>query len=675
MELSTATSIASPGVELDNMPFAFTVCVDHKLRVWNLETGRVAFLGDILGESGEQPDQPKKVIDPSQSQLVKVLRNNEGNALCVTYSPLGSGEFKFWNVFPNQDGKLELGDLFQDNILKPLPPKPDEIWTMADFSVVLDKEDSNKISIWVLWKNDIASHLHCLVFECTGSVEQMDAAWKEDWIAVEKSPALDKLPTPIVFSGDSSDGTEKWLQLILHPGRFTAATLETGLAIYTRGLGSFKATARKPESLPDRLCTTIAATATLNRSSSGDMDYEQFRLATDVQWRRFFRVLFELDQQRGEAMSLSISPEGDLPWLVLADGIAACRDCTPLERIWHNRDRTSPESEYIARPLFAAYNFRKSLSEKFLHTCKNQIQEELFHQPSLTAPVRMQKFYEKCDFSGQIGDDSFNDLQTDLLGSFKNLTLEVYTAILQLMNASDDFERAKNQPLAEFGRKLLVKGVQDTLELHRDICLDQVTMLILIENEINHTEDGIQFQSGHVFLELLNMLQNLECISWLVSTQITVDVPKLERSSSLDMQTSSFMKSFPAPKTVTVLEGALRHLFGLDLRPGESMASVVTEQIVQLCSTDSSYEVTTSLMQCFLLNERRPDLAIDFLRFADNDPFSIYIQGRVYLANSDAPAASVLFKKAAFGMGKTMRYRVFYRCLLLCRKSGCKKTL
>ncbi|KAJ5047493.1 uncharacterized protein L3040_003317 [Drepanopeziza brunnea f. sp. 'multigermtubi'] len=651
MELSAATSIAAPEIQLDGTPFAFTVCLDHRLRIWNLATGKIACTKDILADDQEQPDQPKKVIDPSQSQLVKLLGDNEESALCVTYSPLGSGEFKFWNVTPRADGKLDISDIFQGSLLKPLLPKPDEIWTLADFSVVLDRDDHNKISLWVLWKNDIASHLHYLEFYRNADVGQVEVAWKEDWMAMKKCPALDKSPPPIVFSGDSSDGTEKWLELILHPGRFTTATLETGLAIYTRGLGSLKASARKPGSLPDRLCTTIAAAATLNRSSSGDMDYEQFRLATDAQWRRFFRVIFELDQQRGEAMSLSVNPEGDMPWLVLADGISASRDCSPLERILFNHDRAYSENEHVARPLFAATDFRKSLSEQFLHACKTQMLEEIWQQPSLTAPARMRIFYEKCDFTGQIGDDSFHDLQVDLGGNFKNVTSQVYTAILQLMNASEDFERAKNQPLAETGYKLLMKGVQDTVELHREICLDQLILLILIEYEINHSEDGIQFESGVVFLELLNLLQNLECIRWLVRTQITLDVPKLERSNSLDVQAPSSTKKVPTPKTVTVLEGAFRYLLGLDLRPGERMTSVVTEQILQICAIDSSYEVQTSLMQCWLLKEGRPDLAIEFSHFTAHDAFSIYVQGRVHLANNDAPAASALFKKAAFGMG------------------------
>jgi nuclear pore complex protein Nup160 len=43
---------------------------------------------------------------------------------------------------------------------------------------------------------------------------------------------------------------------------------------------------------------------------------------------------------------------------------------------------------------------------------------------------------------------------------------------------------------------------------------------------------------------------------------------------------------------------------------------------------------------------------LQFCRFAGNDPFSSYIQGRAFLAANDALTASMLFKKAAFGIGK-----------------------
>ncbi|KAH7330131.1 nucleoporin Nup120/160-domain-containing protein [Rhexocercosporidium sp. MPI-PUGE-AT-0058] len=653
LEHATATSIASPGTSIRGTQYAFTVCLDHRLRVWNLSTGKLAYTKDMLGQELEQLEpakQVKKVIDPSQSQLVKVYPNGNGNgALCVTYSPLGSGQFKFWSVTPKGDGSLDLDDIFDGHCFEPQAPSS-EIWTMADFSIIHNSTKSNEYTVWILWKNNVTYRLHRLQFQKGGDYKTLQDTWEEGWEAMARE-TLREETGPSVFSGDASDGTDKWLEYILTPGRYTTATIETCLAIYARGLGT-KGAARKSGSLPDRMCATIASTASLSRKSDGELDYDAFRSATDAQWRRFSRLLSELDKQRGEAMSLAVDPYGHMPWVVLADGITAIRDCSALERVWHNNGRVSGTEKYVAYPLFAAATFRDSLPEPFLHACDTQLLEEIFLEPSLTAGARMRSFYEKCDFPNQIGDDEYSQLVSGLGGDFKNVTPQVYSGILGFMNTSGKIDRPLVQQLAEFGNKLLVKGVQETVALHRNICLDQLVLLVLIENEINHTEEGIQFETASVFEALIKLLKKLELLSWLCSTQLTLKPPRSERSNSVtDKSSSSLKKVASSLGTMTIFEGVFRHLFGLDLRGGELMSSVVTESILEVCAPDSNlYETSASLIQCFLLNQDRPDLATEFSRFADHDAFATYIQGRACLAANDTLAASMLFKKAAFGM-------------------------
>jgi nuclear pore complex protein Nup160 len=650
LELSAATSIASPAPIIEGVSYAFIVSLDHRLRIWNLAAGKIVYMGDMLNEELEPQEEARKVIDPSQSQLVKVFGDNDESALCVTFSPLGTGQFKFWNATPIQGGNLELIDLFPDNTLIPKMPSS-EIWTLADFSVVLDRSNANNFTLWALWKNNVTYRLHKLDFQ-SGSASRVRDAWKGGWEAMA-TETLRETALPTTFVGDSADGTDKWLEFVLSPGRFTGATLETGLAIYARGLGPSKDVARKSGSLPERICATIASTASLGRASDGNMDYEQFRAATDAQWRRFYRLLLELDKQRGEAMSLVIDPQGEMPWVILADGITAIRDCSGLEKIWHNNGMVPAGTEHVARPLFAAALFRDSLSDQFMHSCKALLLEEIFQEPSLTDPARIRAFYDKCDFSNQIGDEEYSQLVSGLGGDFKGVTQQVYQAMVELMNATEDFDkRPQVLPLAEFGNKLVLKGVQETTELHRNVCLDQLILLILIEVEINHGEEGIHFDTAFVFSQLMLMLTRLELVNWLANTQISLPLKKTERSNSItDKSTSPTRKLPPRMETITVLEGVLRHLFGLDLRGGETMSSVVTEVIIQICAPDSEYEAPPAVIQCFLLNNDRADLAIEFSRFASYDAFSTYIQGRACLAANDALTASMLFKKAAFGMG------------------------
>lgn len=603
-------------------------------------------MGDILNHEQGAGETSKRIIDPSYSQLIKVYDDN-GGALCVTYSPLGNGEFKFWNVQPAEEGNLEVTDLFPDNKLEPQAPSSD-LWTLADFSVVPSRTNIDSFTIWTLWKNNTTFRVQKLEFQSASHARVRDA-WKSGWVAMA-GETLREAPLPTVFHGDTSDGTDKWLEYILAPGRFARATMETGLAIYEGGLGA-KDSSRRSGTLAERMCSSVASTVSLGRTSDRTMDFEQFRVATDMQWRRFYRLLIELDKQRGEALSLVLDPQGEMPWVILADGVSAVRDCSFLEQIWHNPDVASSGAQHVAALVTAAASLRDSLSDQFHYSCSAALLGELFEAPSLIDPTRMRSFYDRCDFANQIGDEEFNQLQTNLGGGFKDITPEVYEALLGLMSASEDVHRGQNLlPLAEFGNKLFVKGVQETVELHRNICLDQLVLLILVEAEVNHGEDGIQFETAAIFRQLIVRLQRLELINWLSKTQISLPLSR-ERSNSLVEKTTLAKKPTPNTEMITVLEGVLRHLFGFDIRSGDSMSSALTEVLIQICDPESQYEASPAMIQCFLLKHARADLAREFSRFTDEDAFSTYIQGRVCLASNDASTAAMLFKRAAFGIG------------------------
>lgn len=656
IDLSTATSIASPSMVINDMPYAFTVSIDHQLRVWNLQTRKIAYMGDILNHE-QGASETKPIIDPSYSQLIRVYDDN-GSALCVTYSPLGNGEFKFWNVQPVEDADLEVTDLFPDNILEPQAPTTD-LWTLADFSVVLSRTNIDSFTIWTLWKNNTTYRVQKLDFQ-SASHSRVRDAWASGWVAMA-AETLRETPLPTILHGDPTDGTDKWLEYILAPGRFARATIETGLAIYDGGLGA-KDLSRRSGSLAERMCSSIASTAALGRTSDKTMDFEQFRVATDMQWRRFYRLLIELDKQRGEALSLVMDPQGAMPWVILADGITAVRDCSYLEQIWHNPEVSQSETQHVAALVTAAAALRDSLSDQFHCSCSAAFLGELFEEPSLTDPARMRSLYDKCDFANQIGDEEFNQLQANLGGSFKDITPEVYEALLELMSASNDVHRSQDLlPLAEFGNKLFVKGVQEIVELHRNVCLDQLVLLILIEAEVNHGEDGIQFETADIFRQLIVMLQRLELVGWLSKTQISLPLSR-ERANSITEKSTISKKPATNTEMITVLEGVLRHLFGLDVRSGESMSSTLTEVLIQICAPESQYEASSAMIQCFLLKHSRADLAREFSRFTDQDAFSTYIQGRVCLASNDVITAALLFKRAAFGIanpdpGKRLDYR------------------
>jgi len=645
IELSAVTSIASPSTIIDGVPFAFTVSLDHRIRAWNLATGRIAYSGDLLNQERLPNELGKYVIHPSQSQLIKVYQDSEDKTLIVTFSPIGAGQFKFWTLAPAEEGNLELEDLFPDDILEPPTPTAD-VWTLADFSIAFNKRTQNRITLWALWKNNTTYRLHSLDFVLDSPASTRNS-WADNWTAVASETLADAL-LPTVSSSDPADITEKWLEYILFPGRYTAATIETALAIYERSLGnSKKAPVRSSKNLAKRMCSVVASTTLMDRNSEGEMEYEKFRTATDTQWRRFYRLLVELDKQRGEALSLAFDTEHEMAWVITADGLSAIRECSTIEQVFHNPNDAQPGvSESVAQLITAALNLRDSFSNSFLQSCDAVLTSELFGHPP-TDSNSVQILWDKCNLAGQILDDDYRQLLTTFGGSFHSVKLDTYKALLEMMTAAEEMDqRLERLPLAALGRKTIIRGVQEMVELHRSICFDQLVLLMFFDTDADPQD--VDLETFPIYTQLFTMLKRLELLSWLFKSQITMPISRLEKSSPT--------KRPEEMKTVTVLEGCIGHLLGLVTHSGESTSSLLTEILIRVCDPDGEYELQPALIQCFLLKLDRPDLALDFARFCDQDPFSTYVQGRAFLAAKDLPTAAMYFKKAAFGLGMNIPF-------------------
>jgi len=653
IELSAATAIVAPGTEIDGDHYAFTVSLDHRVRVWNLDTGKIAFTGDLLGVERQPTELGKWVIHPSQSQLIRVIQESDESTIIVTFSPHGAGEFKFWNFISNGDGTVELVDMFPEALLRPPSPTTD-IWTMADFSTSLHSDERGKVSLWILWKNNLVYRVQSVDLQLL-SPASTASSWRLSWTAVA-AETLPDTPLPAIIPSDPEDCTEKWSNYILYPGKYTTPTVETALSIYERSLGgSTKVSLRSSKNLVERICSLIGSTAILTTSSNGQIDYEHFKAAIDAQWRRFYRLIVELDKQRSEALSLSFDFEHQLPIVATADGLSVIRDCSALERLWHNPDNAfGGKADAVSGLISAGAAFRENFSDALQHACKTQLRVELFQDPSLTDAERLQSFYGKCNFAGLIGDDDFNQLLTNLGGSFRDLSVGLYEALLGTMAAAEEFDsRLERLPLASFGRKIMVKGVQEVVELHHSICLDQLALLAFIEGEVDQDEEGMSLDTALVHRQLMNMLKRLEILGWLSETQISISPLKTERQDTMaNINDSPLAKKREDMKRVTVLEGTLDHLLGLATDSGTPTSSLLTELLIRICDPNSDIELQTALIQAFLLKTERPDLAVSFSRFCSQDPFSTYIQGRTCLASKDLSTAATYFKKAAFGLGK-----------------------
>ncbi|KAK3396546.1 nucleoporin Nup120/160-domain-containing protein [Sordaria brevicollis] len=643
MELTAATSTAITSAGIDGAAFLFTICLDHRMRVWDVRTGQIMYTGDILNAKRDPQDIARWTIDPSQTNLIRILDNGPGQCLVVTYSPIGSGEFKFWKVKANAQGSIHVADCFPEQNLVPVSPSSLDIWTLADFAVAQQAEGPE---LWTLWKNNITYRVQKLQIHPRSANGPFDGGWKS--VNVESSAASAQTSGPC----DPVDSSEKWLELIFFPGRFSKSTLETALVVYEKGLGTYKEGASKSnKSIAEQICSVLGATTTLDRSSVGGLDYEQFRNTSETQWTRFWRLLLELDKQRGEALSLVLDPVDGMIWVACADLLSAVRECSDLDRIYHNIETPSPKDQDVAALVSAGLNFVDAFSDSMLELTRAALQTELFEESSLSDSERMQQFFEQAGFWRQITEEDVAQVVETLGQNFQMVTPRLYEDLFELITAAGDGNSQElRAPFTGFGRKLVIRTVQETIELHWKILFSQLILLVHMEDELQEDEKSVlhaRFDVGKVYRKLVDALKRLEHLRWMVKTELTIPVPEADHPGSATPAANRGKKETYA---ITALEGLIGHLLGLPESQGEPLLSSITDVVLDICSPTSSTELDNSIMQCWLLKQGRPDLAKELNPFSQPDPFSTYIQGRVFLALNEHSTAAQCFKKASVGL-------------------------
>ncbi|KAI0526130.1 nucleoporin Nup120/160-domain-containing protein [Xylaria bambusicola] len=647
-DTTAAAAAVGTSLGLDSASFLFTVCLDHRFRAWNLNSGQIIGTIDLLNATRDPHETGKWRLDPMQSNLIRIVGRIEGERTCVTYSPVGSGEFKFWTLKSDDGNSVDLNDMYPDAQFVPIPPLGSDVWTLADFCVA-ERHGSRGYQLWILWKNNIAYRVQELSFW----TDELPNAWHNQWRSVYSDTTTPS--APVSGTSDSVDASERWLKLILS-GRFPQSTLEAALRAYELAIDMDDSVRHSNRSIAESICSAIASTASLRKSSSGVLEYDQFRTSSETQWRKFYRILLEIDKPRGEALSFVYEPMSGMPSVVCADSISIIRECSKLEQIYHNPKSRHGENSDLSSLILTGQNFVEGFSDSMLQICQSVLRAELFEKTTKTDQERIQFFSDKAGFWRQISDEDCAQV-TDVLGpNFNIVTNEIYEQLHRTFNQHWYSKRPTEYPLTEFGRKLIVKTTEDVAVLQWNVCFSQLILLVHMEFEFDRPEDALhnRVYIGQAYRDLLQALSRLQLIRWLADVRLPTPLSRTDRSNSTSGSSPVLGKRQGEEYQLnTALEESIGHLLGIS-DPGQGhpleMNSIITKTATDLCAQDSTIEVQPHYIQCALLVRDRADLATELSPFCDDDPFSVYIQGRVALALRDHPSAAMHFKKAAYGM-------------------------
>ncbi|KAK4690198.1 hypothetical protein P7C71_g6529, partial [Lecanoromycetidae sp. Uapishka_2] len=469
---------------------------------------------------------------------------------------------------------------------------------------------------------------------------------------------------------DPEDATEKWLAFILYPGKYPETVLETALALYSseRSIPPSHAQA----SLKERMSSAV--TSHVECENIGN-DFAKYRLALDQEWTILWQDIQDLDRSRWEALSLAYDDSAKMPFIAFADGTSAIRSCDRIETITHNSpqvlgasvgmlDAPSIELDPGAEPklpdelatiIAAASAFRHSFSYGIREVCNSVLAEELWLDPSYSIPLRIQSFYDRCNFGEEIGSAPFDDLTNALerIGGFDGLETDVFLAIL------DDFTHnlPPQQPeylYTLYGRKVLVSGAQEMINLRANLLSDLLALVVFVDMEIDREETPMaNFHAPEIYTALLDLLRQYQIMQWLAKNTRAERGP----GSVIPTAPESLVKDLDNghAKVSSVLE----NLFALDVTSQshevQTQSEALTHGIQDLLKWTMGGEDTTITMdqvpvyvQTNLLASNNIDLASDFLNYQPSTAWSTYIKGRLYLLEGETTGAAICFKKAAF---------------------------
>lgn len=658
----------------------FSVCLNHRLRAWNVTSGKPGVQRDLLDETHRANEKAASYfIGPSQSTLMAIVNIPGGvdGALyyVVTYSPR-KHQFKFWGIRDADDTNLGIYDAKPE--VSFIPPVDDlmntTVWTLEEFFIIPGPAGWRGAELWIRARSGPSSKVYSVRFDLTDESARLEHTWQNDWISVDSGlltvDGLKQDPAnPSERDMEASELyevglTEQWLDFFFYPGRFTVATLETALLIFRRGLDrSRSGRGAVKGSLKERICTTVAIFASLKQN--GTIDSDEYENAMTAQWQAFYGLVKDLHKRRGESLSLAYDYELEMPWLVLSDYLSAIRKGSHSEIIALNapalssshlsgplrKSIASQESRNISKLLNAASSFRRGLPSSVHPQFRRQVESELFQSRSMSVIDRMEILEQNSDLFRQVSEDDVSLLVEELGTDVKDLTTEMFLRAIALNQETEPTRTSSKKQITRFGLSALVRVSQETLDTHYNVMLDLlVLILFMIEEDIS--ED---FDASEIFTEIVNQLKDCTILTWLVST---VWSHQASTGPSSEVMMTSFYETFrnsrKFPITQTVLEGIFGHRsFNTPLPRGlkTRLFTYWTREWLSEVFKENFDSGVEEIMGVLLL-QKEYSLALDFSRFLAEGNWATYLKGRMHMALGENTLASVCFQKAAYNLGE-----------------------
>lgn len=694
----------------------WTASLDHELRLWNVKTGKKTMHMDIHGArvESEGKKQQKYIMSAEQGTLLQlvtlptppndrsVARMDDGDTYYLVVHSPKDHQFKFYEAkktFSSIEGEgVRIEDLQPRQVL--IPPIAElmntNIWHLEDFFVKpgVEWQDTR---IWLRARSGALCRTFTLSFDLLDENDMpadLEISWQSGWTVVDSdSQTMEALRASNDFPGDlesisdtASTPTERWLDFVFYPGRFSFASIETALHVYRKGRGLPASTSSKginaPEApLKERLAQAVTSKVMLRRLANELPDYEGYQRDIQAQWKTYFSLLSHLHTRRHDSIGLAFDSEDALAWSVCADYVAPIRAASNFDKLSLNShilsdDKIEKVDENVTKELFpdadggSFYNgkflatakfFASFLSptfrQRFADTVRVQTQS---HEPGDhdANQKQVQQLCDDFDFDAEVLNDEFEALENmaEDLGGLGNINEDLILELLERMDADvapggKDEKRA----LSQYGSRLTIAVAQESLHKDREILINVLTLVVFMYAGLEEAELHVDFveRIGDIYGALIARIKNNELLSWLAKNEIATSATTKRHSTS--SQTADAQ-----PTTVSLLE----RLFIGDWETRSKGAQTTAERLTIWSKAwtyggnlHNDWNGITAYIMSFLIRKQCHELATEFQKFIsqseDAPSWLRYLEGRLLLATGDYALASLKFQAAAEGMAES----------------------
>lgn len=698
--------------------YIWTVSLDHELKAWSTRTGKPIAHMDVLNVrfDDEQRKQQKYVMSAEQGTLMEIVTlptssrssskrskvDNDGTYYIVLRSPKDN-QFKFYEVSPDfasgDEEKLKFNDLqLSTKLIPPMDELMDtSMWHLEEFHVLPGAlwRDSQ---LWIRARNGKLCRTFRLTFSLwdkKGEATDLEVLWQTGWTVVEPGmQTSEALQTYTDFPGDLENAvdnmaatpTEKWLDFLFYPGRFSTTAIETALNIYRKGRGlpasSGIRSLNAPEApLKERLTQAITSKIILKRLPNDQPDYNRYKASIQGEWKTFYSLLRDLHIRRNEPIGLALDPRDNLAWSVCADFVAPVRVISQFEALAANEhllqdDKLQLVDEEIQNKIFpsdeallqshvmaAASDFSSRLSGEFRQRFKDYVLLAALGHESGDREYnekRVQDLYEMHHFSAEVMDDDYQALENSAqsFGGLGDLTDSAIIGVLELMQQEAQVTGVDaHKALNRYGDKFMVAVAQETLERNRHVLFDLLTLVVFMYGDLDREDLHSEFVSeiGPIYDAIIVRLKHNEMLSWLARNEVTE--PQEHNRSSKSSQMLDRESS-----TVTLLERLFIGDWQAISNPEERLPELLTKWSKHWTYGPQLWEEwdgVTGHIMAFLIKGQTYELATEFQKFLsqaeESSSWLRYLEGRLLVATGEYAQASLRFQAAAPGMAEAKR--------------------